>query len=204
MSSGSPIKSYHTKCGHCGNDIEVTPPYYSGQAENFWAPCPRPDCRKISKYFFINGEITGTDPVIRFIHYNRLKSSGGIEAEIADLAAEACDAAYREANRGAAVILRAAAELLAIADELKRKPTKTNFPGLKRIINDVRYGRYYSTLDRNIRRTIADNLDYVRNLGDTAAHPRVNPPARGILPVASNVNLGKKRLEQAVAAAYGW
>jgi len=185
--------------------MDVVPPYVSNQNSYFWAACRYGDCGKVAKYLFINGEIVGKKPAIRFVYSSQLRSEGGIAEQLATLADEACDAAYRESGRGAAVIWRAAAELLALSGHKTQALDRMqHVPALSQLIKDVRNGRLFPKLKGKDRILVVNSLEFLKDLGDTAAHPIRNPKVRKILSTPSNLDLGKRKLEEAVAKIYRW
>lgn len=78
--------------------------------------------------------------------------------------------------------------------------------GFRKAINEIRENRRHQIAPfATAKRTeIADNLDWIRELGDTAAHLRWNRQFIRREPIESNLGLGKRKLEEVVSMTYGW
>lgn len=99
--------------------------------------------------------------------------------EIAELISASVDYLHRDARRGSAVLLRAAAELF-IAHHLLGDPTENaSLDGFGHMIERVRDGEGVAAgMTDADRSTLCRRLSQIALLGDTAAHPRMFPPAR--------------------------
>jgi hypothetical protein len=181
----------------------LVPPYTTGDGQHFWTPCPSGGCGKITKYFFINGGIVSRKPVVKFSHFTQLRAQGGVKAEIADVAAEGCETSYLDSNRGAAVVFRVAAELFALSETLDTAPPSQHLPRLQKAIRDIEAQRRFRKLNKGKRAVVLDCLRYLKDLGDSASHPRIHPPSRKKAWTPSNIDTGRSKLEDAVAAAFG-
>jgi hypothetical protein len=204
LAKKAPRQAYSRNCGYCGRGVKLYPPYSSNNPLNFWAPCPYGNCAKPTKYYFINGKIESVKTVVNFAFYGRLKAGQGIMIEIAETAAEACETAYRESNRGAAAIFRVAAELLALSENFAGGANVTTLPKFGVAIKEIENGRRFKGLKQERRDRLVACLKYLRNLGDSAAHPRITPPERTILMIPARLDEGRAKLEDAVKAVYGW
>ena len=195
---------YSRNCGYCGRGVTLYPPYSSTNALNFWAPCPYGNCAKPTKYYFINGKIVSVKTVVNFAFYGRLMAAKGISPEIAEIARDACESAYRESNRGAAAVFRVAAELLALSENFAGGANVTRLPKFSTAIRQIESGTRFRGLNQGKRDRLVKCLKYLRDLGDSAAHPRITPPERTILMIPARLDEGRSKLEDAVKVVYGW
>jgi len=204
VAKNAPRQAYRSVCGYCGRGVTIYPPYSSNNPLNFWSPCPYGNCAKSTRYYFTKGKIESAKTVVKFANYDRLRAIGSIQAEIAEIAAEACETAYLEANRGAAAIFRVAAELLAVSENLTSAAHNPTLPSFSDAIGQIENRTRFRSLKGERRKRLVDCLMFVKNLGDSAAHPRITPPQRFIPSTPATVNEGRYKLEDAAKAVYGW
>lgn len=196
MPDNSEIVEYQATCEYCQREITIFPPYKLQQNRHFWAQCPHDICRKPTKYYFINGRIAGRKTPLKFKYFTQLKDQGGVKGEIADLAQEGCESAYLDMRRGAAITFRTVTELFTISELLGINPNSEDLPSFSDAIREIR--------NRHVCTQIVTDLCFIKNLGDTAAHPRISDRSRFIPFTPLNIDYGKSKLEEVIRITYGW
>ena len=123
--------------------------------------------------------------------------------QVARLIEEACESAYLNSLRAAAVTLRVSAQLFVGAEVFGKDPNSPDLPRVRKMIQQLDGSHPPVTFSTGRKRTIVDSLTFVARLGDTAAHPSVDATWR-LLPLPSNVADGITAIENLIAAAKGW
>lgn len=176
--SGSPA-GFSRPCPYprCGTVQEVHPPARSDEEREFYLACR--GCSRPRVYLFKSGQVhTERDP-LAYTFCLPLKAMGGTYEEVADLFGDAIDYVQVGRFRGAAVLLRVATELWLAAHILGDPTEGTSLANFGPMIGRVRNGEGSSSgLPQEIRNRVCGYLNQIMLLGDTAAHPRLYPPAR--------------------------
>lgn len=191
--------SYKTMCDYCHRDIEIEPPYVSDHPEYFWAKCPYNDCKGLIKLYFFKGKITSKKPAISFHISLQVSASDNVLNDVLRVVSEGVENEYMEHLRGAAVIYRVAAEMLALGKALGF-PFDGSVPliGFSSALKAIATGRRGPQLSISDRSLLVDKLQYVKNMGDTAAHRVISDPARIVPSIPSNMYEARRSLKEAI------
>ena len=190
---------YKTRCDYCGREIEIVPPYETDHASYFWALCPYDDCGKPTKLFFFKGRITSKKPSIQFIPSKAIPIDDRLMRDIIGVVKEGTENEYMEHRKGAAVIYRVAAEMLALGKVLEQKMDgSVQLMGFASALKSIKSGKGRKDLSGRNKSELVNHLQYVKNLGDTSAHPVINNRDRAIQPVPSNLYEARRHLKEAI------
>jgi hypothetical protein len=191
----------------CGTQLSLEAPYRGNGRTDMIVECVNPDCRKRVKASVVNGRVTGLFTPQKFKFGSRLRTLPPPDAQelgpVANLAEEACEAAYLSSPRAGAVALRAATELFAHVRLFNRSPGG-DIDTLRREVTQIASAPGFQQLTHHLQvRTKAD-LEEICCLGDSGAHHRLNDPSRRRDVTPTRVEAGVRRLERVLEACYGW
>jgi hypothetical protein len=192
-------------CDHCNMQATFVAPALVPSATRFAVRCFL-DCKRIRVFDFVDGEISAElghvippyckDLVIRGARLRELAESvvGASELRlVAELSGGDPDA-EDSALRGAAIHLRVAAES-AVAYALDLGIKQQRRLQLRDMKDRVKRGDASKRLKSGRQTDFLQELDWLRNLGDTAAHPLLKQISREIPATPGNLVKGFERLK---------
>ena len=197
------LHTVRKQCPYCQRQIDLVPPFYRQSPLEFITPCPRDACKKRLLVFALKGRVSSVITPRQFRWASRMLGEPNSYPMVAELMEEACESAYLNSLRAAAVTLRVSAQLFASVAVFGKDPGSTDLPRLRKMIDQLNGRRPPAGLSEVKRRTIATHLTTAARLGDTAAHPVVRLDWQ-LPPIPSNVDSGITAVEKLIAVTKGW
>jgi hypothetical protein len=200
-------------CPFCGaHPAEIQPPFHGTGTGHFYAACP--SCQRLAFFDYEAGVVKGTRACMTFKFEARL--IGGTDSPlkmVAQLMREGIDAAYLEKWSAAAITFRIAAEAITSKKILghKHAPRKKGRLNLHvplgPLLEQVKKVKVDLCLKLGIKRgamqRIIRALNYLRKIGNSAAHFNVKPADR-IRPNDLSVDVARRKIETIFEDLYAW
>jgi hypothetical protein len=193
----------HRRCPYCHGAVVIGAPYTVGTPRTAMVQCPRDTCVRYLRVTFIAGRPTGIMEPRKFRFSSRLRGEGPSMQPVANLLEEACESGYLGSPKAGAVALRAAAEVFS-AVEFNHDTTLSGVTTLGKVLNRLDTYPGFQGLAHHKKGSVRAGLHKIRNIGDSAAHHRLDDESRRVVVASSAVEDGVGVFEDILTKVYGW